>query len=132
MSPLESVQSDSRPLTAVAEYVPDGGGGVEGVRLSFGEADVYVGVNDDDEVTCSSKPSPSLNGGQWNPGGNAVFWRRAIGRPVAWYWVMRNHRGYDDGFQIDFHEPYHVDGRFTVQLVAMAGRLSVRFVNEVI
>ena len=128
---FRSVLNSSRPLTQAAEYRDADTVGIVSLRLTFGDTNVFLTASDLDELICSNEGPVDLPNSEWDASTNFVLWRRAIGKPIRYVWSLRNHRGYDDGLQIEFGHPDGCGDDFTVQALAIAARLSVRLSIEV-
>jgi hypothetical protein len=53
-------------------------------------------------------------------------WKRVVGSPIMWTWILQNHAGYKDGFQFECRTP---SGYVLIQLMCEATAFSVRDLN---
>lgn len=109
---------DSGPLqrvTGVAEDVPPGEW--ESLRFEFERGVLSLSCDiDTDEVIFET--------GQRHPGASDVdeAWaERLLGKHIVYAWVLQNHRGYNDGFQLRLQDNEHKE--YSVQFEVAASTL---------
>jgi hypothetical protein len=94
------------------------------IELSFEHGLITVSVDTDDDTLLLSSSSNSL------PEQTDITfhepWKRFVGCPVLWAWLMENQSGYLDGLQIEFKVK---DGFAALQFMCEASAISLRVVE---
>jgi hypothetical protein len=104
-------------------------GDISAVGLNFGTANVYLVVNPDDDTLSATSDDPAVpDDATWRHAGSP--WSSAVGMRIEWYWWMQNNQGYWDAVQMQFARDTG-DMRVTVQVVAIASRLSILQVTAI-
>jgi len=111
---LHLVAEEFGRLVAIhfSEFEP---GWVESVHFDFEAGYLRVDVNGDND-TVKWKIGPRRGA---TPGEAPDSLRELLSQEVRWIWLMTNHRGFTDGFQIEFRD----EPSTNVQLMAEASRL---------
>src|SRR6185437_104420 len=94
---VRALAGDSGPLVS-ASGSRDSAGRYTSLRLNFRSGSLILACNDDtDEVVVTAENEPR---------GNRVLSQSALpellGMSIDYAWVLTNHRGYDDAFQLRF------------------------------
>ncbi len=124
---FESVIAENQALCKI-EILREHSGAVVAIGFQFDRAVIYFTVNADDDTLLVSSNAPVFEDDtQWGPA-PSIF-NGAIGKRIQWYWEMGNNQGYSDGFQFEFMVDHVNEPSVSLQLVAIASRLSLREVK---
>jgi hypothetical protein len=116
MNDLARVAEDFGPLRLVrlSEYQP---GWIEAVHLEFQSGHLVLEVDRNNDTIRWDVGPPFGESGE-----TPAAWVPMLSSDVRWIWLLTNHRGFQDGIQIEFA----LDERTTdIQIMAEASRLWV-------
>jgi hypothetical protein len=117
---LTAIESRSK-LESVAYVDPAMPSGVL-MRFSDGKRILFSVNGDTDEVVVGSEAD--IDGLACEDATTTVEWASAVGKPILWFWTMKNHQGYRDGVQLQFATDVD-EHPVTLQLLAVASTLDV-------
>ncbi|MFC1587495.1 DUF6334 family protein [Planctomycetota bacterium] len=126
---LNTIIESREELNDVMSFVAsDGTYDVEGICFSFSANKIYFTVdrNEDTVLLMSEYPINLRNSHCIEVSG---YWDHAYGKPLLWYWLMKNNRGYLDGIQFEFAKDTS-DESVCIQLICLASRFSISQVTK--
>lgn len=96
--------------------------------LVFGGCFLSIRVLDDDSLSFNVSTAYKYDNLVERDLSNEIPWVQCIGKPVRWFWTMKNNQGYFDGVQFEFAMNV-TDEASIIQLVGMASRIDSRLVT---
>lgn len=118
MSQFEGVVGIARLNSAT--YMRESGVAMPiGIVLNFESATIEIGVNDIDD-TIMLKKLPALSNAALKTDPDLA---ELVGSKVDYVWMLTNHRGYQDGIELEFIDD--ANREFVLRIVAMASAIQV-------
>jgi hypothetical protein len=100
---------------------------IVGIILQFSSSMFVISVTDQDELYFSNDIEKQS---QIKISKADKLFDEASGKTLRWFWELINNQGYRDGLQLEFANSVE-DRPFSIQIIAIASRLSLRSSKEI-